>query len=192
MAHSGVADQSVLPQPYETHVRNVVSLTQSNTEKCLKLSTLNVEQKQFTRDITTLSATYHDLGKLDDNTQEYLRKSDVPPDVKLINHVDAGVAFMLQKYKDTGNLVYLVSAFFILCHHFGLQNWSEFIEEVRGTGFFQKMEYKVKESFRCKYNIREKYGLPIDLSLDTYIDGVLSQYLTLHHEKIPEPSVMSK
>jgi len=72
---------------------------------------------------------YHDFGKLDNQCQNIL--SGKLKNVKMLNHVDAGVAFLCKKYKDTNNALFLFSAFLILAHHIGLPNIENIIKDNR-------------------------------------------------------------
>lgn len=191
-AHSGKAEESLPPQLYRTHVRNVSTKAVANAHKLLRNASFADEDiRTFILDVVRLSAMYHDMGKLDVHIQPVL-SSTSPPDVRLLNHVDAGVAFLLKRFKETNHTAYLVSAFFVLSHHIGLQNWFDCVEEQKPQGFFSRIAFLLKDAFRCQYNIKEEYGIDIDLSLEAYTDSMLDEYLKIQHKAMKEYIPVSK
>lgn len=187
-AHSGKSKGNFYlpPQLYVNHVINVRNYALKNVEKMLKKSTFYTSEIQsFIEDAIHLAALYHDMGKLDEHLQPVLSLIN-PPEERLLNHVDAGTAFLLKKFKETEHEVYLVAAFFVLSHHIGLQNWYELIEDKKPLTFFDKIKQVVKKSFRCQYNLKEEYGMDIDLSLEDYTDSMLDKYCKIQHQLVPE------
>lgn len=178
-AHSGIKSEGISPQLYSDHVRNVTKLALKNASKVMKKCTMTPERKMVFYDIIRVSSIYHDMGKLDSNIQPILSSNEAP-EVRLLNHVDAGVAYLLKEYNDTGHTVYLMSAFFVLSHHIGLQDWLEFVEEYKPSGLFSKIKYELKEMARAKCNIKEEYGLPFDEILEEYTNRNLPEYVTKH------------
>jgi CRISPR-associated endonuclease/helicase Cas3 len=181
-AHSGKV--GIIPQLYHAHVRNVIKLSSQNMNKLLENTCLNENNQKFLIDVVRLASEYHDIGKLDSLTQDVLCQVDPDP-TRLINHVDAGVACLVKKFNETNHSAYLVAAFFILCHHIGLQNWFEFIHRDKPSGFMSKFKYSIKGGIRCKYNIQEEYGIPINKTLESYTDEMLTDYLAIHRKNIP-------
>lgn len=193
-AHSGIVENNVFPQEYYVHVLNVRNFAIQNLEKILKRSTFydELEVQTFIYDTVELASRYHDLGKLDPLIQDVLSSTSPPNGIRLINHVDAGVSFLLKKYSETNHLAYLLAAFFVLSHHIGLQNWFECVEELKSEKLFSNIQYSIKEYFRCRYNLKEEYNLEIESTLADYVDLHLEEYLKIHHESIPEYIPKSK
>jgi CRISPR-associated helicase Cas3 len=192
-AHSGNIDLNILPQKYSTHINNVRNISILNLEKILKCSSFydEVETRKFLIDVIELSSRYHDLGKLDTLIQQVLSLNSTQPGIRLINHVDAGVAFLLKKYKDTNHLAYLLSAFFVLSHHIGLQNWFDCVSEIKSDRLFSNIEYSIKDYFRCKYNLKDEYNLDINITLEEHINLNLDNYITIHNRLMSDYKLQS-
>lgn len=117
LAHS--ATENAPAQSYRNHVINVVARARCYLRKILLYA------RGWPRDrvlsALTAAATVHDFGKLDDANQQVLRgekrASHLP-----INHVDAGVAYLLSK-----GLYF--SAVLVKAHHEGLRNCMDLREE---------------------------------------------------------------
>ncbi len=108
-AHSARPDRGVGPQPYEEHVRSVVSEATSMAEEAVKHAA--VPMPEFVRAVGA-GAKFHDLGKLDLAKQLILRTSSR---AKLpgIRHEEAGIAHLLER----GDIL---AALLAASHHQGL------------------------------------------------------------------------
>lgn len=117
LAHS--ATENAPAQSYRNHVMNVVVRARCYLRKILLYA------QRWPRDrvlsALTAAATVHDLGKLDDVNQQVLRgekrASHLP-----INHVDAGVAYLLSKEA-------YFPAVLVKAHHEGLRDCVDLREE---------------------------------------------------------------
>jgi CRISPR-associated endonuclease/helicase Cas3 len=113
LAHSAGKNPPVPPQPYLTHVSNVLRRVMENTER---LSPYYGGDLNYFREAVRASAIFHDLGKLDDENQKILLRGGgrgLP-----VNHVDAGTANLLAN--DLAE-----SALIAYAHHIGLQSIPE-------------------------------------------------------------------
>ena len=160
-AHSGVSKKGILPQPYEAHILNMYHEVQSRMgilppilQKAVLLGTL-----------------YHDEGKLIPSSQDLLCQLDRQEGAHLVNHVDAGVAWSLQKYKSTQDMAWLYAAYLIHAHHIGLQNKAELYTE---RVVMLEREVLVKPKFRDF-----KYDKDLLEPVATFFDGVLDSLNTI-------------
>lgn len=112
IAHSANEKYSIPEQTYTDHVSGVYHRVLENLNKV----------KPFVQDYPLLcriviqAAIYHDMGKLCDNAQDVLKKSDGR---KMPNHVDAGVAYLLS----TGRKDDKLAAWIIHAHHRGYDKY---------------------------------------------------------------------
>src|ERR1700674_1779801 len=88
LAHSARPERGIPEQTYSDHIANVVRDAIANADRAAKHSP---NYGDFLRAAVRLAAEFHDLGKLDDRNQEVLRTNSG----KMLNHVDAGVAHLL-------------------------------------------------------------------------------------------------
>jgi CRISPR-associated endonuclease/helicase Cas3 len=179
-AHSG--DNSD-PQTYRDHITNVYGGAVSRAQSTLKHSKLSRIERDFFVDIVAIAALVHDLGKLDDSSQVILSATTPLKDAKMLNHVDAGVAWCLGQYAQTKNLAYLFAAYLVHAHHIGLQNYHELIE-IRPAGMLAGSVFRALEDFRDSSNVTIKYNLVGDISVRKYIDERLPLYWSRHCESI--------
>ena len=123
-AHSSnISRGTYSPQPYKEHVVNVFEKSQAFFKDAVKYSKLPPDEINFLLDVVSLSAIYHDLGKLSEQPQSILSKDYTEnSEERMLNHVDAGVACLLKKYESSGNIAYLMAAFLVNAHHIGLAN----------------------------------------------------------------------
>ena len=122
LAHSAKPKRGIPVQSYAEHVGNVVKAAVSNAECAAEHS------RKFGNLLRTgvrLAAEFHDLGKLDDFNQEVLRANRG----KMLNHVDAGVAHLLD---GTPTAPRTTAALTVFAHHIGLPNIAE--EAAKGAG----------------------------------------------------------
>jgi CRISPR-associated endonuclease/helicase Cas3 len=110
LAHSGRANRGIPVQEYRDHVQNVVTAAIHNAKDAARFSS---KFGDLLRASVRLAAEYHDLGKLDDVNQKVLQNNSG----KMLNHVDAGVAALLNGKMDSTRLA---AAITIYAHHIGL------------------------------------------------------------------------
>lgn len=179
-AHSGNIDKGAgSPQLYADHVSYVYKTSIKHIKECLKRSPIKTEYKQFLIDVVKISAYWHDVGKLDDNAQKYLSRSSYSEE-KMLNHVDAGVAICLSKYEETKNVVYIVSAFLIYCHHIGLQNWNKCIKQEETKDFIPKTIFTTTSKIRDNKDIADMYNIITEhITVSSYINAALPTYIQL-------------
>lgn len=184
-AHSGKSDIGISCQSYSNHVNNVVRIADGNVDYCLKNSSLSENEQLFFREVVLISALYHDLGKLDITIQTVLKSSDYS-DEKILNHVDAGVALCVNLYESTGNLVYLMSAYFIKCHHLGMGDFCDSVCEKPSQFPIPYSTYSINHKIRDLRKIAEVYST-IKTSLERvkdYVDSNLNEYCKIHDELV--------
>lgn len=176
-AHSGDFRYNVPPQLYSTHVNNVVELTRSNLDTLLNNSTLTISEKLFLSEVTLLAAYYHDIGKLDEAAQIYLKESSYS-DEKMLNHVDAGVSLLLSKYNKTKKIQYVIAAYFVYCHHIGLQDFEDLFEEKK---IFFGSEFNPLQKIRDTRKIEGLYNIITDkYNVKEYVDSNIQAYESIH------------
>jgi len=139
LAHSAeykkhYGDEIIIPaQSYQDHVNGVRSYALKLLAE--KKQYLNVDEETYSamENILSLACTYHDMGKLDDQCQRVLR---TPPDAsrdghtkqRMINHVDAGCAFLINCYDKYNESQYIMAAFIVLAHHIGFDDFSSVVQ----------------------------------------------------------------
>src|SRR6516165_8443848 len=101
LAHSARRDRGIAEQPYARHISNVVRDAAANADCVAKHCPKYAE---LLRAAVGLAAEFHDLGKLDDPNQEVLRTNSG----KMLNHVDAGVAHLLNARSASGLLAAII------------------------------------------------------------------------------------
>lgn len=136
-AHTGIYEKGIAPQLYDEHIKNMFEETK------LTSNILN----PFLRKSTLLAVLFHDFGKLDSDAQKILCQTSHVTDDKMINHVDAGVAWCLRKYNESKDLVFIYAAYFIHAHHIGLVDREKIFDETFDLTSFS-VEAIVKDSFR--------------------------------------------
>lgn len=122
LAHSARSDRGIMAQEYGDHIENVVVNAMGNADRAAVFST---KYGALLRAAVRLAAEFHDLGKLDETNQEVLRGNGG----KMLNHVDAGVAHLLDGSLDS---VRLAGAIVIYAHHIGLPAMAVESPQVRG------------------------------------------------------------
>jgi len=91
-----------------------------------KIKSKEINLSKELTSVLLIAALFHDFGKLDDSCQKILSKNDKTiysdGSEKMINHVDAGVCFLINKYLETKNKIFLHSAALIKAHHIRIEN----------------------------------------------------------------------
>lgn len=111
--------------------------------------------------ILSMSAEYHDQGKLDKKNQELLHQKETKRRHLPVNHVDAGAAF-LKKMKPNA----FCSLMLVYAHHKGLPDFTA--EAVRSE----------EQCFRDEYTTTRNH-----------VDQELEQLIRIHRSQIPEYSI---
>ncbi len=122
LAHSARRDRGIPVQDYRDHIENVVGNAMGNANRAAEFS---AKYGDLLRAAVRLAAEFHDLGKLDAINQEVLRSNRG----KMLNHVDAGVAHLLD---GSPNSVRTTAALVVFAHHIGLPTVAE--EGTKGAG----------------------------------------------------------
>ncbi len=153
LAHSDSKGRG--PQTYAAHVSDVVALANRFADRASRYSS---RFKGLFEIAVDWAAAYHDLGKLDEANQRALgsRTSAHLP----INHVDAGVARLLQEPPPLGAL----AALLVFSHHRGLPGLYEELTKPGGWAF------------------RDGASLPGGMPLKEHTDRMLADYLVRHDE----------
>jgi len=130
VAHSSDIENGILyTQTYKEHSTEVKHRALKCFDEAAKYLLLDKTIIEAMREIIEVSTEYHDIGKLDELAQEVIKGGHKK---KMLNHVDAGVAVLLQRYKETCNVNYLISAILLDAHHLGILN--KVLNEHRETG----------------------------------------------------------
>lgn len=181
VAHSRNESKGVLhEQPYGEHPTNMYRRAKEHLAR-IKPKMASKKYYKVLEKSVLLAVIYHDMGKLDDQAQKVLMGTC---DDKMINHVDAGVAYLLKKFNDTKQSEYLLSALIILAHHIGYPNVRKLISTDRDI-----MELKLKPTkFFRDDKLCEKYNLG-DESVMSRVNRTLPTLVRRHKEccKIREP-----
>ena len=122
LAHSARPERGIPEQEYRDHIENVVGRAVGNADRA---SVFSAKYGDLLRPAVRLAAEFHDLGKLDDANQEVLRTNRG----KMLNHVDAGVAQLLNGSLDSTSLA---AAIVIYAHHIGLPVMADESSHVKG------------------------------------------------------------
>lgn len=178
------------PQTYKEHITNVFNDSRKFLDDSLKKTKLSKYQIGFLIDVVSLSALYHDIGKLDSSAQAILcgDNDNDNQDTKMLNHVDAGVAILTQRYESTKNLAYLVAAFLIHAHHLGLKNQNPMAQECidktnpRRTNYYYKINNRLMRDNR---DIFDTYKIECtEKSVMDYINNHIEEYERIHNQEV--------
>lgn len=124
LAHS--AKETVPAQEYSAHVSGVVVLVRKYLQEMGHYSRID---KILLSEALEKASVYHDLGKLNKDNQEVLSGQKLSKTLPR-NHVDAGVAYLLDENHQS-----IVAAAAILAHHIGFPDFSK--EQNRGDKIFR-------------------------------------------------------
>ncbi len=134
VAHSDDPENGInFTQSYYSHASEVRDRALRCFDEMVKYMSLDSSVISAAREVLEIAAEYHDLGKLDLVSQEIIKKrhhNENGSKISMLNHVDAGSAFLLQKYseiKKSGlslalRINYLIAAVLIDAHHIGILN----------------------------------------------------------------------
>lgn len=119
-AHSSDPDNGIPAQGYSPHIEGVGKLSSQAASEAGRYA---LRDRELLSRIVSLSAEFHDLGKLDEENQAVLsgkvRAKSLP-----IQHTDAGTAYLVDRLKA------IPPAVLVRSHHIGLP---DFIEEKNRT-----------------------------------------------------------
>lgn len=188
-AHSSnISRGTYSPQPYKEHVVNVFEKSQAFFKDAIKYSKLPPDEINFLLDVVSLSAIYHDLGKLSEQPQSILSKDYTEnSEERMLNHVDAGVACLLKKYENSGNIAYLIAAFLVNAHHIGLANFDTLIARIpdKTKKIFKEIYTPRLKNFRDNRDIFETYGIGTQgTTVKDYIDQNLKNLEDTHDAEV--------
>lgn len=200
IAHSKLIDEekgkNIPDQPYQNHIEGVYNgcLTSLNR---IKKHVDPLWYPVLHRSVL-LAAIFHDLGKLDDQAQSFLR-GEIKS--KMINHVDAGVSFLLSQYEKSAknpkerDICYLIAAYLVLAHHIGLPNYNRVIKTERQM---LSIILSPDKSFRDRKSLK-KYDMGRKM-VKTHVDKNIKRYIEIHRgltqlavegDKVPRKNAMS-
>ncbi len=190
IAHSDDLEKGILyPQSYRSHVEGVRDRALKCFDEMSKYLSYDKKMIAEMREILILSAEYHDLGKLDILAQETIRNGHKR---KMLNHVDAGVSFLLSKYDKNIPETYcnLSSAILVNAHHIGLLNidLNKYIEDASPDFVDLGRIWKDTSLLRDNKAVLDKYGyykdvlVDIDEKVKDYTNRTIS-YLLKEHRK---------
>ena len=135
LAHS--AQKDISAQPYVEHVNNV----RSRASRYVMEISSYCEEEEVLAQIVDQAACWHDLGKLDSENQNVLMKPESHKHLP-INHVDAGVKYLLEKDAP-------YSALTVYSHHKGLPDFPS--EYCRGDNCFRDDNVYVRRKVDLEY-----------------------------------------
>ena len=189
IAHSADPQKGVPVQLYSDHIFNVVDAAVHHAKRLCKFITHD-HWKGPAFKALILAAEFHDLGKLDALCQKVMLGK---LHGKMPNHVDAGVAYTLSKYKETNKLEWLLAAVIIHAHHINLvdKNKTTFDPPVDIFNPNSSNTIVPAKSLRCNTpmsayagweEVRKDFCFQNDpyLSLSDYVDELLNAYEEMH------------
>lgn len=195
LAHSKDTENDIPTQYYGDHIYNVYCIANSHLNRLQNY--MEAENFSIIKKMVLNAAIYHDLGKLDDQPQKILSSSNTIEDseennentenkveVKMLNHVEAGITFFVNLYNKTKKMEHLGSALLVYAHHIGLPNFKEVIEKKREAFIFK---WNLTEKIHCFTNL-EKYGMENKNknNVKAHVDENLSEYIKRHEEEMSE------
>ncbi len=134
LAHSPKTSLGVPAQSYRDHIHAVVEHACKNA----RATSGSADFAQLFESAVRLAAEYHDLGKLDPLNQSVLStdgKGHLP-----LNHVDAGVAHMLQYSHLNRDASAFLAAILIYSHHRGLPDYpANLTKDLRDTAIHERV-----------------------------------------------------
>lgn len=194
LAHSAQYEEDgsvkIHEQSYASHINNVCKILQTNINQIKdnfidlyeEVSDFEVLKQAFFRAVE-FAAEYHDMGKLDNQCQRILRGE--LKDTKMLNHTDAGVAYLLKKYEETDNAIFIFSAVLIKAHHIALEDMENFIINTH-DGFCKFVKEFNLEDMRDK-KLCEKYkGISSKISVKEHVDKNLDSYVKKHRKVVKQ------
>lgn len=168
LAHS--EKEGIGRQLFPAHTSGVYFRTLETLEE--KKRYIDSELYAFMRNVLQWAVLYHDLGKLEENTQQFL-DGKIKVD-KMLNHCDAGTAYLLQKYEETKSNCFFFAALLVNSHHLGLVDMSNVYN-------YRTMSLK-PNALRDLRILCEAYPqFKIKKTIADYINNALPSYLKIFH-----------
>jgi CRISPR-associated endonuclease/helicase Cas3 len=167
------------PQSYQSHVGNVINISKRHLKRAKKFVKKESIYKIIEKSVI-ISAVYHDLGKLLEQCQKVLKGES---NDKMVNHVSAGVIYLLKEYRRTNKLEYLIAAYVVHAHHIGFLNFNKTIERKYRGGFSFSIDYIPKDGFKDRRSC-EEFGLD-NITVDSYSERNLEEIINIHNSLIP-------
>lgn len=162
-AHSGRHFDNgrvVPPQTYADHVNGMLALA----------SPLMGNYSPMLQKALYLAIFYHDMGKLIPENQVILGAEDTV-DAPMVHHADTGVAYCLQRYGETQDVVWIHAAELIKSHHAGLPD-RENCYQITREGW--NLYFHLLDGFR-------------DFSVQAYNEAHLGELAAKHFEAMGAP-----
>ena len=181
LAHSKNEDLGIPSQTYSNHINGVVD----GCEKRIASYLEGIDKKLFLiiKKVILLAAEYHDLGKLDEQSQKILSGKE---NGRMINHVQAGVTHLLNLYQKENKLEYLIAAYVVHAHHIGYEDREDLIKFKKSKNFFDLPNIEITEKFFDKRPI-SLFGFDSQISVQDHVNQNLSIYLEIHNSLIKKP-----
>lgn len=152
LAHSAREKEKILAQLYKDHVENVVFKAINNVSEAVYYYGGKGEQLMSA---VRLAATFHDLGKLDQENQNVLSSGAIKKKLP-IDHQDAGAAYLCSP-----SLHSPIAGCLVAAHHSGLPDFNKFVVLEDGSSNAFRSDVQLEDG-RCVKNIT-------DLNLSSYI-----------------------
>ena len=186
-AHSAFPQFGIHEQTYAEHVDNVEAL--AVLSKAQNMLSYFSGDRDFLRHTIEYGARYHDLGKLLDDCQEVLKGKTNRR--QMLNHVDAGVAYLKDLYNKKGHAEFLFAAIIVQGHHIGFLHCREDDTKKEGSGW-NIHHIKNPDSYpyylRDTRKINEHYShLTSSQRVCDYTDANLGMLLHHHANELNKP-----
>lgn len=163
-AHTGLSKYNIPAQLYADHIGKPFNGLIKN---CSILS-------DFLKKVVLIAYLQHDFGKLIPESQKILCLPDKLESGRMVNHVDAGVAWCLREYKKSNDIVFIYAAYLIHAHHIGLQNRNDlFIETVKRM----TLTVTIQDLFRDT-----KFNDIVNKKVNEYFDSVLDDLEKIQYD----------
>ena len=109
-------------QPYSDHIEGVYTRARVFFNHIREFSNFTDKEIEYIQAVIALVATYHDLGKLDPESQRLLSDIRLLKFNKMVNHVDAGAHYCEIKAVACKHLLspFVLAGYIIQAHHLGL------------------------------------------------------------------------
>jgi len=168
-------------QLYKDHVINVRDRALRFFEACHPFFKGSEKEWNCLWNTLYLSTTYHDLGKLDAKSQEIMHDNHDSKKGKMVNHVDAGVSYLINRFQSSSKIEFLYAAILVSSHHRGIMN-----EENLDFPALLKNMLRLRDSGKV-FDRNERY---IDLLLNQdemtmdYTDRHLEEWVKIHNNEV--------
>ena len=170
IAHSKKPEFGIEEQSFYDHTINVHNRALSYLEEYKPY--IKQDLWNYFKNVLEWATLFHDLGKLDDDCQFVLKQESEHK--RMLNHVQAGVSYLEQKYKETKKNSFLLSAILVSAHHREICDFPDVID-------FCTNEIKDKSPLHDLEVICEKYPQfrNDQRTVSDYVDSKLSKYISI-------------